>query len=282
MIPYPFDKLILKEETARHWRFLCPFHKEENASFTVNKNDPFYLYYRCWSCGVYGSAKKFARLIRNDSNFIQKMTEGLKHCEFNRPTIDWFKRLGPRNYPAIYLLAKHLGVSWETVTKFDVGYYLSGNNLSKEGKFLIPMYDEKGVCGIQERWYEGDVCKKKCQQHSKHGWFVPNEPKVQEKLFICEGWSDTVVMTELGTFALGRFNALATSVDNITVAKFVKYCSIYIVSDTDDVGIRGAKKLQKLIPNSKLIIPVGFKDIRALYLSIGKQNTLNFIRSQLW
>lgn len=202
--------------------------------------------------------------------------------EVEKPKIDWLARLQVKF--RLSTLARKVGVSVQTIDRFNIGYDFSTD------RYLIPMYDTTGICGIQETWFDGKERKKKCQRYSKHGWFLPEiyflkkplfyKPTLgEENLFICEGWSDAAVVTELGLWAFGKFNALAAE-----LPPFVSFVNdiknIYIISDTDPVGIKGSRKLQKLIPNSEVLIPYGFKDIRCMYLAEGAEKTKEWVKEQ--
>lgn len=268
--PYPYNNLVVQDETERLWRFLCPFHKEKEPSFTVNKNEPFYLYFRCWGCGENGSAKKFARLTKQSTFPIQ---ENRGKQEIKRPKIDWGKRVekitNNTEYEDLNDLSVQLGIGIETLIKFSIGYY--------RNKWTVPMYDSSGICGIQERDING---KKKCQRYSKHGWFCSNTHySVLQPIYICEGLTDTMVATECNLQAAGRFNALHVQSPHFYIPNHNK---VYIISDTDKAGIAGSKKLQKLIPNSKILIPYGYKDLRELYLHRGKVFTKDWLKGNIY
>jgi hypothetical protein len=146
------------------------------------------------------------------------------------------------------------------------------------------MYDETGICGIQETWFEGGERRKKCQRYSKHGWFIPEQPTypLNKNTYITEGWSDTTVLVELGYIVVGRFNALHIEIPHRNIKdQFGHWIPSYIISDTDKCGIQGSKKLQRLIPNSKILYPFGYPDIRAKFLKEGVEQTKKWVESNL-
>lgn len=280
MIPYPYNRLKLQDETERHFLFYCPFHKEKQPSFTVNKMEPFKLYYRCWGCGRNGSATKFAKVYLGHKNpNIKEFT--VRTVE--RPVIDWNKRLASctlYSWDKIYL-ATNFGVSKTIFDKFLIRKYWDVNKLI--WKFMIPMYNEKGICGIQEHYFKDGEHIKKCQRHSQHGYFSPKCNLLNElrPLYICEGFSDAAVAIECGVEAIGRFNALDLKIPEVLLQQGM-VSQFIIVSDTDKVGISGSKKLQQLIPNSKILIPRGYKDLRELYLDRGKEFTTAWLKGEIY
>ena len=305
IVPYPYQSLKLVSEDERHWRFFCPFHKETEGSFTVNKSESFRLFYRCWACGENGSAKQFAvKFLGHDPKIFNKQLEAVipydvEYMEHIKPKINWdsFRGTPLEHLPAEeQRLAEAVGVSVETIRKFGIGW--------RDYRFLIPMYDEEGICGIAVRWYEVPeedttgmamygICKKRCIKGSKHGWFMPAKSTYTQELptFITEGWSDTAVLMECGFQAIGRFNA-----GDIRFTPDWDRATTYIVTDNDETGITGSQKLQKLIGGTiisppTVATPAGwrtcghtikhYKDIREFFLSVGKDACRRWLESQL-
>ncbi len=278
MTPYPYEKLEVTDENDKHWMVLCPFHNDTTPSMTINKGGKFPLWYRCWACGANGSPKKFAILTKQNPHLIEYVKKG----EVKRPTIDWKKRLvGQCCWPIIEELAHFFKLEALTIGKFEIGYY--GTVYKNYTTFLVPMFgSDAGICGIQEHWWAGDKHIKKCQKYSKHGIFKPNLKWDKTKpLFIAEGFTDTATLVELGFQAIGRYNAL-----HLLNKKFIDHISqftkVYIVSDNDEIGRSGAKKLWEKIDPSTIIYPKeGFKDIREMYIREGYEKTHAWITGGL-
>lgn len=279
-LPYPYSSLILDREDNRHWFFHCVFHSGDNqGSLCVDKIGRWKLHYYCFACGERGSATDFAvKYLKHDRKLINSQIPKLpsnqellnsikKKCKIN-----WDAQRGCplENIPnEERKLAEIIGVSVRAIRLDSIGW--------KDSKFLIPMLDEKGICGIQTRDYQG---KKRCIKGSKHGWFgeLNDLTCYLDPVFVCEGWSDKAVLIEMGFQAQGRFNAL-----DLRINPQWKECkSVYIVADNDGCGIKGAKKLQKLIPNSKIIYPMKqYKDIREQTINKGFKEVKKWIQNQL-
>lgn len=289
-LPYPYQSLKLVREDSQHWWFHCVFHKgDSEPSMVVNKTDPYRLWYRCWACNANGSPKYFAtHYLGHDPKLIDSQIEPCSDAITilkERYKMNWETKRGcPLNHipDEEKRLAEMVGVSVETIRKFSIGI--------KDDKYLIPMYDENGICGISTRFYEfnslvGWVCEKRCIKGSHHGWFAPANPIYRREFptFITEGWSDTAIILEMGFQAMGRFNALHTAIHPDWDEG-----RIYIVSDTDECGLKGSQKLQRLI-GGKIILPQTlhgvtqhyWKDIREMYLNEGKEQTKQWLESQL-
>lgn len=287
MIPYPYQSLKLTGETERHWNFICPFHTETQGSFSVNKTEPYSLFYRCWACDANGSAKSFAiKYLGHDEKFFDSQIPLYDGGPMNliKPKINWEELKGTplEHIPAEERrLADAVGLSVETIRKFKIGW--------KDYKYLIPMYDEQGICGIATRIYWNTKfvpekgkdfnCAKRCIKGSKHGFFYALNQgfPIEAPIFVTEGWSDCATITELGFHSIGRFNA--AHIENHV--ELADKPHVYIISDSDECGRKGSLKLQKLI-GGKIIYPEpSFKDVREMYLKFGKEQMKQWLVARL-
>lgn len=99
---------------------------------------------------------------------------------------------------------------------------------------------------------------------SKMGLFIPSDLPTKGLLLICEGASDTAAALDLGFVAIGRPSC--NSKVEMT-ANFARGRAVVIVSDNDEVGKIGSKKLARALslicPDVKVIFPpYGIKDLR--------------------
>ena len=260
--PKPYKNLAIKREDHIHYFFTCPFHEgDSEASMCVNKsNTPYPLYFKCFACGEYGSPESFA----------EAMGMKYKHKAVSTPTVekvevDW-DNLDLKDVDShIIELARLLEVKPDSVKYYGVQWH------EYERCYYIPMFNGSKKCGYQRRYPHGE---KKTVRHSKQGFFIPKHKfSLDKPLFICEGFSDACVVTNLGFQAIGRYNA-----SHVKMPKGVlKFKQVYIMADTDECGIAGAKKVQDAIPNSCLRIPQTlhgisqhfYRDIRQMVHSEG-------------
>jgi len=125
-------------------------------------------------------------------------------------------------------------------------------------------------------------------KHSKHGVFKPGiKFNLEEPLFICEGFSDTAVMVDMGFQAIGKYNALH-KLNKKIIDQIKRFKRVFIISDNDECGRKGTWELAgKLQPGGNLEVVKGIyplpsvKDIREMYLKEGKGETKTWILEQI-
>ncbi len=162
-------------------------------------------------------------------------------------------------------------INWEVLQKFYIDNYSEkfGDNFENkleigwDGKaYTFPVYDEKRkITGIQRIFKDRT---KLFIKGSKDGIFWPIGLQFNDYLLICEGASDTLTALNLGFEAVGRLSCNNGERIICKLLKEKQQCRPIIIADSDEVGIKGAKKLAiKLLdinPASILIPPM--KDLR--------------------
>lgn len=190
------------------------------------------------------------------------------------------------------LMSEDLGVSAKALGFLGVAH---ANDLSYADPdwtgeaAVFPMYDAacsdgSDPCGIRLRTSEG---RKFAVTGSKAGVFFPYGALCLipswERIFICEGPTDTAACLDLGLFAIGR--AACRGGEDIILSVLSQLCpeDCVIVSDNDGPGVAGANDLMAKITIPKaLFVPPG-KDLRAFVAAGGTKMLLedmlkNFIR----
>jgi DNA primase len=256
---------------AKHFWVLCPFHDDTNASMVINKGGRYAGYYKCFTCGAYGSPKLFALWAgKNPSKVYFPAAKAVAPVK-----VDWdsIMRSSLKNIGAgLPTFCETIGISPLTATKFRVGFDV------EKYEYLIPMYNPQGeICGIQRRAVDGT---KRSMAHSKQGIFIARRKiyLLTKTLFICEGFSDTAVVKEMGFQAIGKYNASQRLTEDL--AKHLrKFEFIVLVSDNDKVGWDGANSWNKKLKNSIIIAPYSakYKDIRKQYTEEGFDRTKQFL-----
>lgn len=178
-------------------------------------------------------------------------------------------------------MAERLGVTTKSL------WLLGATWIEEKSVMAFPMYDETAwgidcVCGIRLRTMDG---RKFAVTGSKSGVFFPFRAQLlidANRLFICEGPTDTAALLSLGLFAIGRASCrggvpiIQAIVDQIAQ-------EVVMVCDNDGPGLEGANELIKSInkPVVKLIPPT--KDIRA-FVQKGATKALieSMIKDTLW
>lgn len=145
----------------------------------------------------------------------------------------------------------------------------------------FPMYDATcgtgdAPCGIRLRTMDG---AKFAIKHSKSGIFFPYGAlkwgaKGCERIFICEGPTDTAACLSMGLFAIGRAACRGGEEIVLSVLNQLRPRECVIVSDNDGPGVEGAGALMEKIeiPKTRLIPPG--KDLRAFVRDGGTKAVL--------
>lgn len=156
-----------------------------------------------------------------------------------------------------------------------------GTAWSEERKALaFPMYD--ATChngtrpiGIRLRTEDG---KKFAVTGSTSGIFYPYGA-VQtispfDRLYICEGPTDTVAALAMGCFAIGRASCRGGEGFVLSVLEQLCPDEVVIVTDNDGPGVLGAKDLLRHIKQPKRLLTPPSKDLRSFRQNGGSKELL--------
>lgn len=125
--------------------------------------------------------------------------------------------------------------------------------------WAFPMKDAKGrIIGIRLR---GESGSKWAVTGSKQGLFIPDLP-VNETLHLVEGPTDLAAALSLELYAIGRPSCLGCEDSILQFIREQKIRRVVIVTDNDEPGLRGADKLQNLLPVMSCIWVPPAKDLR--------------------
>lgn len=151
----------------------------------------------------------------------------------------------------------------------------------------FPMYDGACYngdepCGIRLRTMDG---KKFAVTGSKSGVFYPYGAYLHvraNRIFICEGPTDTAACLDLGLFAIGRASCRGGEDIILTALEQIAPMDCVVVCDNDGPGVEGADELlgKIKIPKTKFVPPG--KDIRSFVKDGGTLAILdNMLRNLL-
>lgn len=151
------------------------------------------------------------------------------------------------------LLASRLGVTPASLERLRVG-------LQRDGYYTFPTRDAGKTVGIQIRSISGN---KFFITGSKAASFIPANLDFRGPLLITEGVSDCAAGLSLRFNSIGRFNC--SSGTDLICRACKGRSEIVIVSDLDEVGVRGARHLAESLslycPSVKVVVPPE-KDLR--------------------
>lgn len=147
----------------------------------------------------------------------------------------------------------------------------------------FPMYD--ATChngskptGIRLRTPDG---KKFAVTGSTSGIFYPygacQHLSPLDRLYICEGPTDTATALEMGCFAIGRAACRGGEGFVLSVLEQLNPADVVIVTDNDSPGVGGAKDLMRHIQLPKRMLTTPSKDLRAFRQSGGTKQLLEEI-----
>lgn len=127
--------------------------------------------------------------------------------------------------------------------------------------------------GVQRRFPDGG---KRFIKESLGGVFVPMGP-VDSKVWICEGFSDTLASYTAGYYSIGRVSAKTCYEEAVRFVKTHTHVDeVYIVADQDDAGMQGAMTLRTILlgiedlNECSIVIPGEYNDVRSMFNAEGK------------
>jgi hypothetical protein len=168
-----------------------------------------------------------------------------------------YYRKGYRNLAKLGTLSEELGAGVENLrARWRVGW---------DGEaYTIPAYNGMGeMNGIMRRFPDG---RKVWVSRSRNGLFIPKMTKYGN-IFVTEGWSDAVVLLEMGFRAIGRSNCqTGLSYIKTLLQHNTAILQVTVVADNDKVGTKGAYDLAKAlygtVHTAVTEIPEEYKDMR--------------------
>lgn len=186
----------------------------------------------------------------------------------------WFERT---QYQKLDALGVSLKVDTDALK--SIGCAWAGTH----NAFAFPMKDATGkVIGIRLRNEEGH---KWAVKGSKSGLFIPSEYpfSFEGTIWIVEGPTDLAAALTLGLYAVGRAACLGQEQMLLQYIQRQHVKRVVIATDNDDPGIRGASKLQSLLPVLSCIYVPQVKDIRELLTLGGDRRMIeSCIKDTVW
>jgi len=259
--------IIERVNRKRAWAYCSCRSPDIRPTLEICLQGPYRGRCYCWACGYkdFIPEDKLKEIFGEEKSIIKKVP------------IDW-KSVLFSYHSTLQGEKGNLVENWKISQQSFIDFRAYGWNGEQ---YFIPMRNETfDIIGIQLRYPNGF---KRCKEGSQLGLFIPSgyKQRLDETLYICEGFSDAVTVYDLGFFAIGRPNALACME---TVKNFIKLNNIkkiVIVADNDESGRKGACKLWDYLQGDLIVtIKIPFqKDIREMYLEKGREFTIDFLKS---
>jgi len=259
---------------------LCPFHKEKTPSCVVYDD-----HYHCFGCNSHGMSVDYimnrdrckypdAMEILGLNNFIPKWKPMKKPqtIDFESMLNGWHEKTSSEK---IQELSVKLGVDYESLCCLGSAWAPEHN------AWAFAMRDiKREIVGIRLRNSDG---KKWSVKGSRQGLFWPNESTPEKTIFICEGPTDTAAALTINLFAIGRPSALAYIEETIELIKSLRCTNVIIISDNDEAGRKGSKKLRNKLGVRSLTLSLPSKDLRSFVNKGADKDTINcLIQSKTW
>lgn len=247
---------------GRAWAY-CIFHNDKHTpNLSITLKGQYAGRWKCWACGKTGKIKKSNSVIKLDYSGKCK-----SYCDIDWGKLQAYYVTQLNRLPLLKeILCKQLDVSAGSIERFRVGYEGSA--------YTIPMYRHHlYVDGIQKRFPDGH---KQNIKQSRLGMFMPRFMcDDTETLYICEGFSDTIAVANLGFNVIGipctcfDLKIIRTIVIDLYFHFGIQ--DIIVIPDNDEVGIESAEKIRKGMPIDTHIFEFrGAKDIRDYIAKVGK------------
>lgn len=253
----------------------CPWHVDKHASLAVFEATQTF---KCFSCGQGRDVIDFiARFYEVDfKQAMQILSKEIsmdapkRVIEIKRNYVDAEAEFLKYKVPPQSIIRKHaesLGLLPGSLNALDVRV--------KDNVLVFPMRDGEGrTIGLRFRAKNG---RKWSLTDARSGLFLPNLKVKAELLAIAEGPTDTAALLCSGVFAIGRPSCLGQEdlVQDYIRAYSFREC--IIVSDNDEPGLNGAKRLQDALSiPSRIWVPEA-KDMREFYREHGAKKVFELL-----
>lgn len=278
----------VKSTRRGHWIARCPAHDDRSPSLSISETADGKVLLHCFTGCSYESLLSALGIDRTQS-FTPRYVPVKKAIE-DKP-IDaramwqrWFERT---DYHHLDGFGMSLGVDTESLKAIGCAW-------STFHAWAFPMKDASGnVIGIRLRNDEGD---KWAVRGSKSGLFIPTEYSyVADRIaYLVEGPTDLAAAMTIGLRAFGR--AACTGQEDLILAYIIRHKieRLVIVTDNDEEklrvesghkepGLRGAVKLQSMLPIHSCLWVPPTKDIREFVNLGGSYNNVqSTIKDLVW
>lgn len=292
------DGHIIKK-AGKNYKIICPFHKENTASFVIR---PDRNTYKCFGCGEYGSVIDYYMKYHNKDLITTCRELSIKYGVELPETSEEIKKL-QRQYQANARKIEEMkknnkqaveycnsrGFTDNTIIDFDVGY-------SYEESFSKENNNKYDWCNIAIRNEYGQIvarARRKIKDKIKPLWENSYTNKIYEKskllfnldvaknnitdsIYIMEGYFDVMSFYEQGLKnATAYCGSRITDDQSLLLSKYIEKDTIILyMPDSDETGlnviednIKTIKKYNKTNPINLVIPVMGCKDANDILLS---------------
>lgn len=280
--------------SGRGWTSCCPAHEDHRPSLSIANGERGLMLHCFTGCSI-GSVR--AALGIQDTPYVPFVPRPKIQRIEQRPDFGsiFQKWSSATDFHFLDGFAMTLGVDVEALQ--SIGCAWADREWAEPEKrkqstpgWAFPMRDQNNnTIGLRIRAMEGG---KWAMPHSRNGLFIPDKMNATDLLGIVEGPTDTAASLSIDLPAIGRPSCSAG--DEMIVSYLRqnrhRFKRAIIVSDNDKpdklgviAGLRGARKLQAVMPIKSCLWIVPTKDLRDFVNQGGDRNLIeSSIKDLVW
>jgi putative DNA primase/helicase len=251
-----YSEVKKKKQTGDEIKGTCPFHEDNNPSFTFNpsKNGV----YKCHSgkCGASGNLVTYLKEVKKIAEPVEWLKENLRvSTPYNVSNVKKEKKNKEVKTISSSIISEaktnllnskqrleflyDLGISKEVIRKLNIGY--------KEGRYWLPIKDERGRFVNVRKYDPENTTAKYISFGAGYGSdrLYPIESLESDEIYVFEGEKDTLLALSLGLNAIT--NTCGCESFKQEWGKLFSGKTVYICMDIDDAGQKGANKRESVI-----------------------------------
>lgn len=235
----------------------CPAHDDRSPSLSVSEVSGGKILVHCFTGCSFESIKTALGLSDIKQPFSRPFTPIRKAIEDKPLDAEplWHRWFELTDHKMLDGFGMSLGVDTECLKAIGCAW----SNLNA---WAFPMRDSEGkVIGIRLRNNEG---QKWAVKGSKSGLFIPGAYSwiPDGVTYLVEGPTDLAAAMTIGLHAFGRAACIGQESFILEYVRRQKIERLVIVTDNDEPGLRGAQKLQAMLPILSCVWIPPTKDIR--------------------
>lgn len=246
----------VKKTRAQHWTASCPAHDDRSPSLSITEASNGRVLLHCFTGCSYESI--IAALGISFTPLRSVPYRPIRRSIEDKP-LDaepmWQRWADSTDHQMLDALGMSLGVDTECLRAIGCAW-------SSFNAWAFPMRDSGGkVIGIRLRNNEGH---KWAVKGSKSGLFIPGDYSwlPDGVCYLVEGPTDLAAAMTIGLRAFGRAACIGQEQMILDHVRRNEIERLVIVTDNDEPGLKGAEKLQAMLPILSCVWIPPTKDIR--------------------
>lgn len=269
----------VKRTKPGHWMARCCAHDDRNPSLSISEVSGGRVLLHCFTgCSFESIVAALGidrQIIRPPTKPVVPIRKAIPDKPLDAEPL-WKRWFDSTDFHLLDGFGIALGVDTDSLRAIGCAW-------SNVNAWAFPMRDQLGkVIGIRLRNNQGE---KWAVKGSKAGLFIPSDyAHAQDGIcYLVEGPTDLAAAMTIGLNAIGRAACLGQEQMILDYVRRKRVERLVIVTDNDDPGIRGAEKLQSMLPILSCIWIPPAKDVREFVNVGGDYRTMQAcIKDQVW